>query len=135
MSIFNKVLDTLQESRRKNIGQNRNIKFLVKDFDYDADGANEVVDRTVACNAIKIVSFNGRKSSRAVSEETQDGNTTLGSDTQCEIEKIIISVGRDEDPTIMNEIFVGKLAEKVTVISRTLNEDSSVFLKSLSNAF
>ena len=75
---------------------------MVKDIDFDVDGAKEIMDKAVVNNAIKIVSFNGKKFDRAVLEKTQAGNMILELDTQYDIEETSISIERDEDSTIMN---------------------------------
>lgn len=49
---------------------------MVKDFGYDVGGVNELLDKAVVDNAIKMVSFNGKMSYRIVSEEMQDGITS-----------------------------------------------------------
>lgn len=49
---------------------------MVKDFGYDVGGVNELLDKAVVDNAIKMVSFNGKMPYRIVSEEMQDGITS-----------------------------------------------------------
>ena len=84
----------------------------MKDFEYDVDRANELVDKAVADDAIKIVSFTSTKSCRAVLEETQhDGNTILEQDTLYDIEEASILIERDKEPIIANVTNVGKSAE------------------------
>ena len=75
---------------------------MFKDIDFDVGGAKEIMDKAVVNNAIKIVSFNGKKFDRAVLEKMQAGNMILELDTQYDIEETSISIERDEVSTIMN---------------------------------
>ena len=75
---------------------------MIKDIDFDVGGAKEIMDKAVVNNAIKILSFNGKKFDRAVFEKMQAGNMILELDTQYDIEETSISIERDEVSTIMN---------------------------------
>ena len=62
-----------QKIRRKNLDQKENdiVEFLLKDFDCDVDGANELADKAVDDNTIKLLSFKflqGRSGRNATQE-------------------------------------------------------------------
>ena len=126
-----------QKIRRKNLDQNENdiVEFLVKDFDCDVDGANELADKAVDDNTIKLLSFkflqgrSGRNATqepviqsklhhlmvksfyRAVSEETQHGNTVLEPDAMYDLEETGMAIERDKVATKMKKTVVGKSTE------------------------
>ena len=126
-----------QKIRRKNLHQNENdiVEFLVKDFDCDVDGANELADKAVDDNTIKLLSFkflqgrSGRNATqelviqsklyhlmvksfyRAVSEETQHGNTVLEPDAMYDLEETGMAIERDKVATKMKKTVVGKSTE------------------------
>ena len=111
---------------------------MVNDFACDVDGANGIVDKTVDDNTIKLVSFNGNKLLqgrsgrnatqelviqsklhhlmvksfyRAVSEETQHGNTVLEPDAMYDLEETGMAIERDKVATKMKKTVVGKSTE------------------------
>ena len=126
-----------QKIRRKNLDQNENdiVEFLVKDFDCDVDGANELADKAVDDNTIKLLSFkflqgrSGRNATqelviqsklhhlmvksfyRAASEETQHGNTVLEPDAMYDLEETGMAIERDKVATKMKKTVVGKSTE------------------------
>ena len=111
-----------QKIRRKNLDQNENdiVEFLVKDFDCDVDGANELADKAVDDNTIKLLSFkflqgrSGRNATqklviqsklhhlmvksfyRAVPEETQHGTTVLEPHAMYDLEETDVAIERDK---------------------------------------
>ena len=111
---------------------------MVKDFVCDVDGANEVVDKTVDDNTVKLLSFNGNKLLqdhsgrnttqelviqsklyhlmvksfyRALPEETQHGKTVLEPDAIYDLEETGMAIERDKVATKMKNTVVGKSTE------------------------
>ena len=147
-----------QKIRRKNLHQNENdiVEFLVKDFDCDVDGANELADKAVDDNTIKLLSFkflqgrSGRNATqelviqsklhhlmvksfyRAVPEETQHGTTVLEPAAMYDLEETDMAIERDKVAGKSTENDDGKFEK----LSRNLKKSLSVFfLKPLKNAF
>ena len=129
---------------------------MVKDFDCDVDGANELADKAVDDNTIKLLSFkflqgrSGRNATqelviqsklhhlmvksfyRAVPEETQHGTTVLEPAAMYDLEETDMAIERDKVAGKSTENDDGKFEK----LSRNLKKSLSVFfLKPLKNAF
>ena len=84
MADLSKVILCLQKIKSKNLGQNQdNLKsFLVKDYEYSPELAENLIDEAVQANIIKSIMFNGKISYRIVKTDSVDDATILVSNTQ-----------------------------------------------------
>ena len=84
MADLNKVVLCLQKMKSKNFGQNQdNLKsFLVKDYEYSPELAENVIDKAVQANIVKSIMFNGKISYRIVKTNSVDDVTISVSNTQ-----------------------------------------------------
>ena len=83
MADLNKVILCLQKIS-KNIGQSQdNLKsFLVKDYEYSPELAENLIDEVVQANIVKSIMFNDKISYRIVKTDSVDDATMLVRDTQ-----------------------------------------------------
>ena len=105
--------------KSKNFGQNQdNLKsFLVKDYEYSPELAENVIDKAVQANIVKSIMFNGKISYRIVKTDSVDDATISVSNTQ---------VDNSEDKrTDANTI---SLEENTTNILETRDENVSVLV-------
>ena len=119
MADLNKVILCLQKMKSKNFGQNQdNLKsFLVKDYEYSPELAENVIDKAVQANIVKSIMFNGKISYRIVKTDSVDDATISVSNTQ---------VDNSEDKrTDANTI---SLEENTTNILETRDENVSVLV-------
>ena len=72
--IFN-VVSCLKKIKTKNLGQNKDnlINYLSKDYGYNKESANKVIEKAVKENVVRIVLFNGKNSYRIV----ENGENTM----------------------------------------------------------
>ena len=84
MADLNKVILYLQKIKSKNLGLSQdNLKsFLVKDYEYSPELAENLIDETVQANIIKSIMFNGKISYRVVKTGPVDDATILVPDMQ-----------------------------------------------------
>ena len=68
MADLNKVILCSQKINSKNLGQNlHNLKsFLVEDYEYSPELAENLIDEAVQANIVKSIMFNGKISYRIV---------------------------------------------------------------------
>ena len=58
------VVSCLKTFKTKNLGQNKDnlINYLSKDYGYNKESANKVIEKAVKENVVRIVLFNGKNS-------------------------------------------------------------------------
>ena len=68
MADLNKVILCLENIKSKNLGQNPGnlTRFLIKDFGYEKEDADKLIEEAICSNVIKSVNFNGKVSYRIV---------------------------------------------------------------------
>ena len=84
MADLNKVILCLENIKGKNLGQNPNnlTPFLIKDFGYEKEDADKLIEEAICANVIKSVIFNGKVTYRIVSTDSVTDDTVLAPDTQ-----------------------------------------------------
>ena len=77
MADLNKVILYLQKIKSKNLGLSQdNLKsFLVKDYEYSPELAENLIDEAVQANIVKSIMFNGKISCRIVKTDSDDDAT------------------------------------------------------------
>ena len=117
MADLNKVILCLQKIKSKNLGQNQdNLKsFLVKDYEYSPELAENVIDKAVQANIVKSIMFNGKISYRIVKTDSVDDATISVPDGQVDNSK--------DERTDANKTF---LEENTTNILEKQDEKVSV---------
>ena len=65
----------LKKIKTKNLGQNKDnlINYLSKDYGYNKESANKVIEKAVKEDVVRIVLFNGKDSCRIV----ENGENTM----------------------------------------------------------
>ena len=78
---FSKVILCLQKIRSKNLGQNQdNLKnFLVKDYEYSPEPAENLIDEGVQANILESIMLNGKFSYRIVKTDSADNSSISAS--------------------------------------------------------
>ena len=119
MADLNKVFLCLQKIKSKNLGQNQdNLKsFLVKDYEYGPELAENVIDEAVQANIVKLLIFNGKISYRIVKTDSVHDATISVPDTQVD--------NSEDERTYANTIF---LEENTTNILGKRDENVSVLI-------
>ena len=84
MADLNKVILYLENIKGKNLGQNPDnlTRFLIKDFGYEKEDADKLIEEAICANVIKSVIFNGKVSDRIVRADSVTDDTVLTPDTQ-----------------------------------------------------
>ena len=84
MADLNKVILCLENIKGKNLGQNPDnlTRFLIKDFGYEKEDADKLIEEAICANVIKSVIFNGKVSYRIVRTDSVTDDTVLAPDTQ-----------------------------------------------------
>ena len=84
MTDLNKVILCLENIKCKNLGQNPDnlALFLIKDFGYEKEDADKLIEEAIWANVIKSVIFNGKVSHRIVRTDSVIDDTVLTPDTQ-----------------------------------------------------
>ena len=75
------VFSCLKKIKKESLGQNKEnlTYYLVKDYGHDKVNVNQLIERAVEDEAVKIVQFNGKDSYRIIAK---DDTTILAPDTQ-----------------------------------------------------
>ena len=84
MADLNNVILCLANIKGKNLGQNPDnlTRFLIKDFGYEEEDADKLIEEAIRANVIKSVIFNGKVSYRIVRTNSVTDDTVLAPDTQ-----------------------------------------------------
>ena len=84
MADLNKVILCLENIKGKNLGQSPDnlTRFLIKDFGYEKEDADKLIEEAICANVIKSVIFNGKASYRIVRTGSVTYDTVLAQDTQ-----------------------------------------------------
>ena len=119
MADLNKVISCLQKIKSKNLGQNKdNLKsFLVKDYEYSPELAENLIDEVVQTNIVQSTMFNGKISHKIAKTDSVVGTTISVPDTQVD--------NLEDVKTDANIIF---LEENTTNILEKRDEDVSVLI-------
>ena len=119
MADLNKVISCLQKIKSKNLGQNKdNLKsFLVKDYEYSPELAENLIDEVVQTNIVQSTMFNGKISHKIAKTDSVVGTTISVPDTQAD--------NLEDVKTDANIIF---LEENTTNILEKRDEDVSVLI-------
>ena len=119
MGDLNKVILCLQKIKSKNLGQNQdNLKsFLVKDYEYSPELAENLIDEAVQANIVKSIMFNCKISCRIVKTDSVDDATISVPDTQVD--------NLEDERTDANKTF---LEENTTNILEKRDENVSVLI-------
>ena len=119
MADLSKVILCLQKIKSKNLGQNQdNLKnFLVKDYEYSPELAENLIDEAVQANIVKSIMFNGKISYRIVKTDSVDDATISVPDAQVD--------NLEDERTDANTIF---LEENTTNILEKRDENVSVLI-------
>ena len=84
MSDLYKIVSCLEKIKTKNLGQNPdNLKhFLMKDFDFNCEDSENLIEEALAANTIKSVIFNDKTAYRIVKKNSTADDTILAANTQ-----------------------------------------------------
>ena len=84
MADLNKAILCLANIKDKNLGQNPDnlTRFLIKDFGYEEEEADKLIEEAIRVNVIKSVIYNGKVSCRIVRTNSVADDTVLAPDTQ-----------------------------------------------------
>ena len=84
MADLNKIMLCLENIKGKNLGQNPDnlARFLIKDFGYEKEDADKLIEEAICANVIKSVIFNGKVSYRIASTDSVTDDVALAPNTQ-----------------------------------------------------
>ena len=84
MSEFNQVILSLQKIKSKNLGQNQEnlVNYLVKDYSFSSNEAENLIVEAVKAKVIKLVIYNGRTSYKIVEASCAGDAKVLVPETQ-----------------------------------------------------
>ena len=101
----------LKKIKTKNLGQNKDnlINYLSKDYGYNKESANKVIEKAVKENVVRIVLFNGKNSYRIVEngENTMIVPETQLNDTQLNDADTTEAISEERNALTIEETVVG----------------------------
>ena len=126
MSDIFDVVSCFKKIKTKNLGQNKDnlINYLSKDYVYNKQSANKVIEKAVKENVVRIVLFNGKNSYRIVENgentmivpETQLNDTQLNDADTTEA----ISEERNALTHMLNDEIISTLEKKFETFSESI---------------
>ena len=133
--IFN-VVSCLKKIKTKNLGQNKDnlINYLSKDYGYNKESANKVIEKAAKENLIRIVLFNGKNSYRIVEngENTMIVPETQLNDTQLNDVDTREAISQERNALTIEETVVGTPAHMLNdEIISTLGKKFETFSESI----
>ena len=119
MADLNKVILCLENVKGKNPGQNPDnvARFLIKDFGYEKEDADKLIEEAICANIIKSVIFKGKVSYRIVRTDSVTDDTVLAPDTQ---------------EITMKRIVIQQLSLKILKFLRSNNNATVITISQLS---
>ena len=127
------VVSCLKKIKTKNLGQNKDnlINYLSKDYGYNKESANKVIEKAVKENVVRIVLLNGKNSYRIVENgentmivpETQLSGTQLNdADTTEAIseEKLVEKTVVGTPAHMLNDEIISTLEKKFEAFSESI---------------
>ena len=127
------VVSYLKTFKTKNLGQNKDnlINYLSKDYGYNKESANKVIEKAVKENVVRIVLLNGKNSYRIVENgentmivpETQLSGTQLNdADTTEAIseEKLVEKTVVGTPAHMLNDEIISTLEKKFEAFSESI---------------
>ena len=130
------VVSCLKKIKTKNLGQNKDnlINYLSKDYGYNKESANKVIEKAVKENVVRIVLFNGKNSYRIVEngENTMIVPETQLNDTQLNDADTREDISEERNALTIEETIVGTPAHMLNdEIISTLEKKFEAFSESI----
>ena len=130
------VVSCLKKIKTKNLGQNKDnlINYLSKDYGYNKESANKVIEKAVKENVVRIVLFNGKNSYRIVEngENTTIVPETQLNDTQLNDADTREDISEERNALTIEETIVGTPAHMLNdEIISTLEKKFEAFSESI----
>ena len=136
MSDIFDVVSCFKKIKTKNLGQNKDnlINYLSKDYGYNKESANKVIEKAVKENVVRIVLFNGKNSYRIVEngENTMIVPETQLNDTQLNDVDTRQAISQERNALTIEETVVGTPAHMLNdEIISTLGKKFETFSESI----
>ena len=136
MSDIFDVVSCFKKIKTKNLGQNKDnlINYLSKDYGYNKESANKVIEKAVKENVVRIVLFNGKNSYRIVEngENTMIVPETQLNDTQLNDVDTRQAISQERNALTIEETVVGTPAHMLNdEIISTLEKKFETFSESI----
>ena len=130
------VVSCLKKIKTKNLGQNKHnlINYLSKDYGYNKESANKVIEKAVKENVVRIVLFNGKNSYRIAEngENTMIVPETQLNDTQLNNADTTEAISEERNELTIEETVVGTPAHMLNdEIISTLEKKFETFSESI----
>ena len=136
MSDIVDVVLSLKKIKTKNLGQNKHnlINYLSKDYGYNKESANEVIEKAIKENVVRIILFNRKNSYRIVEnrENTIIVPETQLNDTQLNDADTTEAISEERNTLTIEETVVGTPAHMLNdEIISTLEKKFETFSESI----
>ena len=130
------VVSCLKKIKTKNLGQNKHnlINYLSKDYGYNKESANKVIEKAVKENVVRIVLFNEKNFYRIVEngENTMIVPETQLNDTQLNDADTTEAISEERNALTIEETVVGTPAHMLNdEIISTLEKKFETFSESI----
>ena len=130
------VVSCLKKIKTKNLGQNKDnlINYLSKDYGYNKESANEVIEKAIKENVVRIILFNRKNSYRIVEnrENTIIVPETQLNDTQLNDADTTEAISEERNTLTIEETVVGTPAHMLNdEIISTLEKKFETFSESI----
>ena len=130
------VFSCLKKIKTKNLGQNKDnlINYLSKDYGYNKESANEVIEKAIKENVVRIILFNRKNSYRIVEnrENTIIVPETQLNDTQLNDADTTEAISEERNTLTIEETVVGTPAHMLNdEIISTLEKKFETFSESI----